>query len=95
MESQTSYVDHIRFSLIFTRSYLPVQNLGDRHPNTIELASYLVHVLCDFKVSVKNTMEVHLAECLYFTFLVKDLHLSISLGDYLYLILFYILLSQN
>ena len=29
-ESQTAQI--ISFSLIFTRSYLPVQNLGDRHP---------------------------------------------------------------
>ena len=35
----------------FTRSYLPAQNLGDRHPNTIELASCLVQVLCDFKAT--------------------------------------------
>ena len=28
---------------------LLVQKLGDRHPNTIELASLLVYVLCDFK----------------------------------------------
>ena len=71
----------ISSSLIFTRSYLPVQNLGDRHPNTIELASCLVHVLCDFKlhgikkltsVSLKYTMEVHLADAyilLYIYFL--------------------------
>ena len=29
----------ISSSLIFTRSYLPVQNLGDKHPNTTERAS--------------------------------------------------------
>ena len=29
----------ISSSLIFTRSYLPVQNLGDKHPNTTEWAS--------------------------------------------------------
>ena len=39
------------FSLIFTRSYLPVQNFGDSHPNTIKLASWLVHVMCDFKAA--------------------------------------------
>ena len=32
---ESNYVDH-KF-LIFTRSDLPVQNLGDRYPNTIEL----------------------------------------------------------
>ena len=48
-KSQTTQI--ISFSLIFTRSYLPVQNLGDRHPNTIELTSCLVHVLCDFKAT--------------------------------------------
>ena len=47
---ESNYVDH-SFSLIFTRSYLPAQNLGDRHPNTIELASCLVHVLCDFNAT--------------------------------------------
>ena len=47
---ESNYVDH-SFSLIFTRSYLPAQNLGDRHPNTMELASCLVHVLCDFKAT--------------------------------------------
>ena len=47
---ESNYVDH-SFSLIFTRSYLLVQNLGDRHPNTIELPSWLVHVLRDFKAT--------------------------------------------
>ena len=48
---KTRNVVTISSSLIFTRSYLPVQNLGDRHPNTIELPSWLVHVLCDFKAT--------------------------------------------
>ena len=30
---------------------LPVQKLGDRHPNTLELASWSVHVLSDFKTT--------------------------------------------
>ena len=34
-----------------TRSYLPVQNLGDKNPNTAELAFCLVHVLCEFKAT--------------------------------------------
>ena len=46
-----SNYDIIGFSLIFTRSYLPIQNLGDRHPNTIELASWLVLVFSDFKAT--------------------------------------------
>ena len=29
----------------------PVQILGDRHPNTIEMPSWLVHRLCDFKAT--------------------------------------------
>ena len=29
----------------------PVQKLGDRQPNTIELASCLLHALCDFKAT--------------------------------------------
>ena len=28
-----------------------MQNLGDRHPNTTELAGWLVCVLCDFKTT--------------------------------------------
>ena len=47
---ESNYVVH-KFSLIFTRSYLPVQSLGDRHPNTIEVANCLVHVLCDFNAT--------------------------------------------
>ena len=41
---EPNYIDY-KFFFNFTRSYLPVQNLGDRHPDTIELASWLVHVL--------------------------------------------------
>ena len=45
-----------------------MQNLGDIHPNTIELANWLVHVLCDFKaishqealVSLEYTLKIHL-----------------------------------
>ena len=47
---EPNYVDH-KFFFNFTRSYLPVQNPGDRHPSTIELASCLVHVLCDFNAT--------------------------------------------
>ena len=47
---ESNYVDH-KFFFNFTRSYLPVRNLGDRHPSTIELASCLVHVLCDFNAT--------------------------------------------
>ena len=49
-ESQTTY-EIISFSLIFTRSYLPIQNLEDRHSNTTDLPSWLVHILCDFKAT--------------------------------------------
>ena len=35
-------------SLLIFCQELPVQQLGDRHSNTIELASWLVHVLRDF-----------------------------------------------
>ena len=41
----------ISSSLIFTRSYPSVQNLGDIHPNIKERASWLIHVLCDFKAT--------------------------------------------
>ena len=47
---ETNYVNH-KFFFNFIRSYLLVQNLGDRHPNTIELDSWLVHALCDFKAA--------------------------------------------
>ena len=47
---ESNYADH-KFFLIFTGSYLPVQNLGERNPNTIELASFLVYVLCYFKTT--------------------------------------------
>ena len=83
----------ISFSLIFTRSYLPVQNLGDRRPNTIELAGCLVHVVCD--VNATWHREVYFSVswihhgstscwCLYFTFLAKVLPppFHYSLGSY-------------
>ena len=45
LNREPNYVDHKFF---FNFCYeLPVQKLGDRHANTIELASWLVHVLCD------------------------------------------------
>ena len=73
-----------------------MQNLGDRHPNTIELASCLVHVLCDFKATWHqeayfSVSWIHHGStsclCLYFTFLVKVLPppFHYSLGSYLYL----------
>ena len=46
---EPNYVDY-KFFFNFCQE-LPVQKLGDRHPNTIELASLLVHVLCDFKAT--------------------------------------------
>ena len=104
---ESNYVGH-KFSLIFTRSYLPVQSLGDRHPNTIEVANCLVHVLCDFNATwhqeasfsvcwLHHGHESTSCWCLYFTFLVKVLPppFHYSLGSYLYLFLLYILLSQN
>ena len=102
---ESNYVDH-KFFFNFTRSYLPVQNLGDRHPNSIELASCLVHVLCDFKATWHqeayfSVFWIHNGStccwCLYFTFLVKVPlpHFHYSLGRYLYLFLLYILISQN
>ena len=93
-ESQTTSV--ISFSLIFTRSYLPVQNLGDRHPNTIELTSCLVHALSDSKATWHqeayfSVSWIHRGStscwCLCFTFLVKVLPppFHFNLGSYLYL----------
>ena len=47
---ESNYVDH-KFFFNFYQELPPVQSLGDRHPNTIELPSWLVHVLCDFKAT--------------------------------------------
>ena len=86
----------ICFSLIFIRSYLHVQTLGDRHPNTMELGSWLVHVLCNSKATWHqeayfSVSWIHHGNtscwCLCFTFLVKVLPppFHYSLGNYLYL----------
>ena len=45
---ESNYADH-KFFFNFYQELPPVQSLGDRHPNIIELPSWLVHVLCDFK----------------------------------------------
>ena len=45
LREEPNYVDHKIVFLYFAKSYL---YNGDRHPNTIELASWLVHVLCNF-----------------------------------------------
>ena len=45
---ESNYVDH-KFFFNFYQELPPAQSLGDRHPNTIELPSWLVHVLCDSK----------------------------------------------
>ena len=68
MKSQTKQLNH-KFFFNFCQDP-PVQKLGDRHPNTKELASWLVHVLCDFKatvhqeasVSLEYTMKIHPAD---------------------------------
>ena len=46
---ESNYVDY-KFFFNFCQE-LPVQKLGDRHPNTIKLTSWLVHILCDFKAT--------------------------------------------
>ena len=102
---ESNYVDH-KFFFNFYQELPHVQTLGDRHPNTIELPSWLVHVLCDFKATWHQEVYfsvswIHHGRtsclCLYFTFLVKVLppHFHYKLGSYLYLFLLYILLSQN
>ena len=47
---ESNYVDH-EFFFNFQQELPPVQSLGDRHPNTLQLSSWLVHVLCDFKAT--------------------------------------------
>ena len=88
----------INFSLIFE---LPVQKLGDIHPNNIELASWLVPVLCDFKatwhreasVSLEYTIKIYLADIIY---LLGERPPSIFRLQFRYIyFLLYILLSQN
>ena len=58
----------------------------DRYPNTINLDSWLVHVLCDIKatwhqeasVSLEYTMKIHLADIFYlFGVSPPSIHLSI------------------
>ena len=52
---------------------------GDRHPNTIELASWLVHVLCDFRATSHEKLQCPLDTTwkyillIYFTLLVRAL----------------------
>ena len=53
---------YISFSLIFTRSYLPIQNLEDRHPNTIELASLVGWYM--YCVTLSYMMSRSLLQCL-------------------------------
>ena len=67
------------FLLIFCQRFL-VPQLWDRHPNIIELASWLVHVLFDFMI-----MKIYLTDDI-FTFWVKTLLLSFHyiLGVYIF-----------
>ena len=46
---EPNYIDH-KFLLNILLG-ATCKKLGDRHPNTIELASWLVHVLRDFKAT--------------------------------------------
>ena len=67
------------FLLIFCQRFL-VPQLWDRHPNIIELARWLVHVLFDFMI-----MKIYLTDDI-FTFWVKTLLLSLHyiLGVYIF-----------
>ena len=96
----------ISFSLIFTRSYLLVQNLGDRHPDTksslVGWCMYFVTLkLHNVKFTSVSVSWIHHGStsclCLYFTFLVKVFPppFHYKLGSYLYLFLLYILFSQD
>ena len=92
MEIETIYVPRSwSFYLIFTRSYLPVQSLGEGHPVLTELACHLVHVLRDFKRLHDIKKLISCASwvchggtscwCLYFTFLGKVLPLNLWLTN--------------
>ena len=71
-----------------------IQKREERHPNNIELASWLVHVLCDFNatchqeasVSLDCTMKIILL--IYFTSLVKvvlpPFHYSLGISSFSY-----------
>ena len=47
---ESNYADH-KFLFNFYKELPTCTKPWDRHPNTIELASCLVHVLCDFKAT--------------------------------------------
>ena len=71
---EPNYIDH-KFSLIFCLEP-PVQQLGGRNPNTIELASWLVYVLCylhDIKSLLQSLLNTPWKYILliHFTFSVK------------------------
>ena len=48
-----NYVDY-KFFVILCLTLRNILQFGDRHTNTIELASWLVHVLCDFKTNMTS-----------------------------------------
>ena len=51
-KTQNGVPNQLDHTIFFNLYYeLPVQNLGDRYPNTTELANWLVHVLYDFKAT--------------------------------------------
>ena len=96
---ESNYVDH-KFLFNFYWELPTCTNLGDRHSNTIELASWLVHVLCDFKATWHQEAYFSVSwiyhgstSCWWqcFTFLVKVLPPTFhySMGSYLYLFLLY------
>ena len=68
---ESNYVDY-KFFFNFCQD-ATAQKFEDRRPNTIELTSQLVHVLCDFKairhqeasVSLEYIMKIHFADYLF------------------------------
>ena len=51
-KTQNGEQNYVDYKVLFNFCQeLRVQKLGDRNPNTIELTSLLVHVLCDFKAT--------------------------------------------
>ena len=52
---ESNYVDD-KFFFNFCQEP-PVQKLEDRHPNTIELTSWFVHVLCDLRLHDINKLQ--------------------------------------
>ena len=78
-KGESNYVDH-KFFLNFCWE-LPVRKLGDRHPNTKELGSWLVYVLCDFRDMRKLRCSFNTPSCMLPLSFLYSLDISIFIID--------------